>query len=478
MHHALTIHVGDNNNNNDEQEEQGHHQFMLNPSESSIIHVESIDSEVENYKKMLEETKQKKEDSSTITVHEAEVYRKQLMILWLRFFEGLTDEILQAASDNTFCKKFSTVQQHQQQQQQQQQLTKILDLSAGNMPNIRDLKAQQTRLRLRVAALKEREQQELAQPLQSQNTTFVGTLVLDFVHLLQQRHSLFETQTAHQKSFYNMQIMYLKKGTLAFFRMYSWLLQQWSRNIREMENTFAKITARIENVYQTSPVDECFEKMLKSYETFLKIHEQHLPEELKLSQTARYSWRNYLAINDPTECLRLIRNELEELRKIPQLSGASFAMIQHLSRYDLGNLQQMEQKRRKLKSNLEYAVDKETERTYCKQWHELTTQLYNTGLQLYSQLIEKLKTLKLTYETNHSISQRAINSLNERINTHQQILVRQHMDDLMWMDMLNNAKIYQEKWEKMEQEENAVTNLIEIMEYFDEIQTKMKITVS
>jgi len=207
-------------------------------------------------------------------------------------------------------------------------------------------------------------------------------LTLHKEHLLQDIKAVYH--------FEQYQNTLMKKMVSSYVTFYSWLLEQWNRNIQKLHDTHSKFSRRIELLWQRDAVHKDISQLLERYERFLQAYESHLPLEFTLSVNPRKEWRDYMAKQQPEECLRLMKNELHALDNVKALRPSLDVWKRELDQYDVQRLHKMNENRQRMKKRMEDAVETETRQTFQRQWHALTERVYKMGTDLHHRANVKL----------------------------------------------------------------------------------------
>lgn len=217
----------------------------------------------------------------------------------------------------------------------------------------------------------------------------------------------------------------LKKLTTSYVTFYSWMLEQWNRNIQQLNQAYDKMYERINKIWEKDQLNKDIEQLLNRYEAFLKAHEKNLPMEFTLSMNPRKEWRECMAKQQPEECIRFMKNELQAL------SGAEMSMEMRksldvwkheLGRYDTEKIHKLNKNRQQIRKRIEDAIETETRDTCVKRWTELVDRIFKMGTDLQTQALVKVKEYdaQFTFQhekllSDHTSLQRSIASYEGRL---------------------------------------------------------------
>jgi hypothetical protein len=194
----------------------------------------------------------------------------------------------------------------------------------------------------------------------------------------------------------------LKKMTISYITFYSWILEQWNRNMKEINQAYGQMHDRIQQIWEKDKLNKDIEQLLSRYESFLKAHESRLPMEFTLSMNPRKEWREYMAKQQPQDCIRLMKNELQALsgdstHLPPEMKKSLDVWNRELDRYDTDKVRKLNENRQRIRKRIEDAIEIETKQTCVKKWRELTERIFKMGTDLQTQAYLKIKEYDAQY---------------------------------------------------------------------------------
>ena len=196
----------------------------------------------------------------------------------------------------------------------------------------------------------------------------------------------------------------LKKLTSSYVTFYSWMLEQWNRNIQQLNQAYGRMYEKIGKIWEKDQLSKDIEQLLNRYEAFLKAHEKHLPMEFTLSINPRKEWRELMAKQQPEECIRFMKNELQALggAEVSSDMKKSLDVWKHeLSRYDTDRIRTLNKNRQQIRKRIEDAIETETRDTCVRRWTELIDRIYKMGTDLQTQALVKIKEYDAQFDSRH-----------------------------------------------------------------------------
>ena len=196
----------------------------------------------------------------------------------------------------------------------------------------------------------------------------------------------------------------LKKLTTSYVTFYSWMLEQWNRNIQKMNQAYGRMYERIGKIWEKDQLNKDIEQLLNRYEAFLKAHEKHLPMEFTLSMNPRKEWREFMAKQQPEECIRFMKNELQALNSAevsPDMKKSLDIWKHELGRYNTDRIQTLNKNRQQIRKRIEDAIETETHDMCVKRWAELIDRIYKMGTDLQTQALVKIKEYDAQFDSRH-----------------------------------------------------------------------------
>ena len=303
---------------------------------------------------------------------------------------------------------------------------------------------------------------------QSQPDTAVGSHLAAALndHLDQRKDNILQDiKTIYHTQQYRNNL--LKKMTTSYVTFYSWMLEQWNRNIKDINNTYARVHRRIETLWNKDPLSQDIHQLLQRYEAFLKSHESHLPLEFTLSHHPRQEWKEYLARQQPEECIRLMKNELHALGDNPALQTSIHVWKRELDRYDVTRLHQMNENRQRLRKRIEDAVEVETKQTCQKKWRELTERIYTMGTALHTRAYQKFN----EYDTQYIQQQNELVQYNTRLQKDIQAYERRlALIDKPWATWMEKRKSVIRDWAHYNYWQVSMASLLQVYDIVREFR--------
>lgn len=340
------------------------------------------------------------------------------------------------------------------------QLLKLLDTSTFPVDEWRR-KLNEVQSYVKLSEVKDLEYQEkLKRDLELQSDTTVGSHVAaalnaDLTHrkdnLLQDIKSVYHSQ--------QYQNILLKKMASSYITFYSWMLEQWNRSIKEINNTYVKVHQRIELLWNKDPVHQDISQLLQRYERFLQAYETHLPLEFTLSVNPRKEWRDYMAKQQPEECIRLMKNELHALENTPALRKSIDIWKRELDQYDVSRLYKMNENRNRMRKRLIDAVEVETKQTCQRKWKELNERIYKMGTDLQTLASSKLQEYSTQYQQQQSEIMRFDEKLQKEIQGYERRLA---LIDKPWATWMERRRMAIKEWANQNYWQVSIAGLLQV----------------
>ena len=308
--------------------------------------------------------------------------------------------------------------------------------------------------------------------VQSQKETSVGS------HLAVALNQSLDENMANQKfdidmisKVYGAQNNMMAKAASSYITFNSWILDNWNRAMQSIERTYEDVHSNIDKMFEHKRMHKDIEQLLTRYEKFLQVHEHLLPMEFTLSANPRKDWRNYMAQNQPEECIRLMKNELKSLDTIPQLQKSLHVWNRELNQYDIGRLQQMNEKKIRLKKRLEDAVDMETKRVCESKWNVLNQRVFKMGIGVQQSVTQKLNNLNQYYTQHHRVLLSKTHALTSTIYGYESKLA---LMDKPWAGWLEKRKATQREWVKLAYWERGIASLLNLYKIVSHFKTEFQ----
>ena len=276
--------------------------------------------------------------------------------------------------------------------------------------------------------------------------TTVGTHLAGALnHLLDQNMELHFYEVGLLQKMYSHQDKLLHMIGNSYVTFYSWLLDQWNRNMENIGRTYEKIQGRVENMFDSKTVNSDLAQIVGRYETFLNQNWDTLPLEFRLSANPRKDWRHYLAQNQPEECVRLMKTELKSLENKVEVG----TWLRELGHYDAERLQRVTDTRTRIKKRMEDAIDSETRKVYQDKWNYFTNYLYKMGIGLQQEASKRLNSANAIYQDRRDRINAKRDQLNNLIYNYEARLALVHRPWAQWLEkrkLAQKALFQQEIW--------------------------------
>jgi hypothetical protein len=393
---------------------------------------------------------------SSMTMEDAEI-EKQMWVDRLHQSYQIFLEYVQSQAKN-YAK--ALVEPESQQPSPKPKLLELLDTSSFPSDEWRR-KLNEIQSYVKLSEVKDVEYDaKLRQDLELQQDTTVGSHIASALndHLTQRKETLLQDI----KSIYHAQQYQnhlLTKMTSSYVTFYSWMLEQWNRSIREINNTYSKVHQRIEMLWSKDPIHQDINQLLQRYERFLQAYETHLPLEFTLSVNPRKEWREYMAKQQPEECIRLMKNELHALENTPALRKSLDVWKRELNQYDVTRLHKMNENRQRMKKRIEDAVDVETKQTCQRKWKELNERIYKMGTDLQIRANQKFQ----EYNTQYQQQQLSLLGYNERLQREIQAYERRlALIDKPWATWMEKRKMAIKEWANHNYWQVSIASLLQV----------------
>ena len=233
------------------------------------------------------------------------------------------------------------------------------------------------------------------------------------------------------------------KMSSSYMTFFSWMLEQWKRGITDMNHTYEQVQSRIQTLFKNDPTYQDIQQLLDRYEKFLHAYEVHLPLEFTLSVNPRKEWKEFMAKQQPEECIRLMKNELKSLELIEALKPSLAIWNRELEQYDVERVHRMVQNRNRIRKRIEDAVELETKQTCQAKWRELNERIYKMGVGLQQEAYQKFDSYAQQYNNSHSMLLHKNEEINRQIASYE---ARLSLVDKPWANWLEKRKMIIKDW--------------------------------
>jgi hypothetical protein len=341
-------------------------------------------------------------------------------------------------------------------------LIEILSSSSFDEPDWRR-KLSEIQSTVKLTEVKDREYElKLTNDIERQPETTVDThlaaalnkALTQYKENLLQDIKLIYTTQQHQTTL-------IEKLISSYQTFYSWILDQWNRCMREIHTTYESVHRKITKLWSEDPIHKDILQLLKRYESFLTAHASSLPLEFKLSENPRKEWKEYLAKQQPEECIRLMKNELRALSDIPALKTSIQVWENELSYYDVDKIHKMNENRNRMRKRIEDAVDVETKQTCQKRWRELNDQIYHLGTDLQKKASHKFDEYNKEYTRQQQIILSHTNLLQRDIRNYESRLALSNQPWATWME---KRKLLIKEWAAYNYLQVSISSLLTVHE--------------
>ena len=348
------------------------------------------------------------------------------------------------------------------------QLLKLLDTSTFPVDEWRR-KLNEVQSYVKLSEVKDLEYQEkLQRDLELQPDTTVGSHVAAALNsnLTQRKDNLLQDikSVYHSQQYQNT---LLKKMTSSYITFYSWMLEQWNRSIKDINGTYTKVHQRIEVLWNKDPIHQDIGQLLQRYERFLQAYEPHLPLEFTLSANPRKEWRDYMAKQQPEECIRLMKNELHALENTPALRKSIDVWKRELDQYDVSRLHKMNENRTRMRKRLTDAVEVETKQTCQRKWNELNERIYKMGTALCDRANSKLQEYTDQYQRQQGEIMRFDEKIQKEIHGYERRLA---LIDKPWATWMERRKGAIKEWANQNYWQVAIAGLLQVYDTVTEFR--------
>lgn len=294
-----------------------------------------------------------------------------------------------------------------------------------------------------------------AQPESTVNTHLASALnksLSQYKENLLQDIKLIYTTQQHQTTL-------IEKMISSYQTFYSWILDQWNRCMVELHTTYESMHRKITKLWSEDPMHKDISHLLKRYEAFLNAHASSLPLEFKLSENPRKEWKEYLAKQQPEECIRLMKNELRALSEIPALKTSIQVWENELNYYDVDKIGKMNENRNRMRKRIEDAVEIETKQTCQKRWKELNDKIYHLGTDLQKKASQKFDEYNREYTRQQQFILSHTSSLQRDIHNYESRLA---LSNHPWATWMEKRKLLIKEWAAYNYLQVAISSLLTV----------------
>jgi hypothetical protein len=408
----------------------------------------------------------------SLSMSEAEMEKQKLIDKLNQAFQYFLNYV-QNQADNyikvTFNSSGHKTNHHHSDENYKQKLLDILDQSKFPADEWRR-KLKELQSIIKISESKDSEfKNRLQTDLKSQPDSSVGYyLANNLNHVLDDRKKNYFNELNIMNKFQQEQTNLLNKMTSSYVTFYSWILDQWNRSIKDINQSYQTVYKRINLLFQNDATHRDITKLLDRYEKFLQVYEKQLPLEFTLSDNPRKEWREYMAKHQPEECIRLMKNELKSLENIETLKPHLESWKSELGRYDVETIRKMVENRTKIKKRIEDAVETETRETCQQKWKELNERIYKMGTGLHREAFKKFQSFEHQYQNQHKIIiynhdklQKEIVGLESRLS----------LVDKPWADWMEKRKLIGKDWAINNYWQLSIVGLLQIYDLIQEFHS-------
>ncbi|CAK9251530.1 unnamed protein product [Sphagnum jensenii] len=434
-----------------------------NPKRPSI-HVKDLDGLLSQYNRELDQFGSRTVTVSQFTPEDAEMERQALLSQLQEAFELFLEHVKQEA------KRYTLELYNGSHENPSKTLSTLL--SKSSMTEwIR--KFHECHAKTKLCESKDAEwSQKIRLDLESE------VEVSQYVHLTKNamecldRHKVILTQdvqlltdTQHQTA------QLLKTVASSYITFNSWILEQWNRNTREIQNTYRTVQNRIASLFHQQPLLSEIHTLLNRYEMFLQAHEASLPLEFSLSVNPRKEWKAFMANSQPDECLRLMKNELHSLETVSNAALQTSIQVwkRELSKYDVDYIHQLSDNRSRIKRRLEDAVETETQQANSQRFKELHERIYRLGIGLQEKTNEKLAKYNAEFASQHARLMAEDQIVRKQLNVD---MARLALADRPWGHWLDNRQHLIREWAVGQYSQAAIQGLFEIHAIVEDLRSR------
>lgn len=248
----------------------------------------------------------------------------------------------------------------------------------------------------------------------------------------------------------------IEKMISSYQTFYSWILDQWNRCMLDINNTYESVHRKITKLWAEDPMHKDISQLLARYEAFLTAHASSLPLEFKLSENPRKEWKEYLAKQQPEECIRLMKNELRALSEIPALKTSIQVWENELNYYDVNKIQRMNENRNRMRKRIEDAVNLETKQTCQKRWMELNEKIFQLGTDLQKKASQEFDKYNREYAHQQRLILSHTSNLQRDIHNYESRLALSNQPWATWME---KRKLLIKEWAAYNYLQVAISSL-------------------
>jgi hypothetical protein len=248
----------------------------------------------------------------------------------------------------------------------------------------------------------------------------------------------------------------IEKMISSYQTFYSWILDQWNRCMLDINNTYESVHRKITKLWAEDPMHKDISQLLTRYEAFLTAHASSLPLEFKLSENPRKEWKEYLAKQQPEECIRLMKNELRALSEIPALKTSIQVWENELNYYDVNKIQRMNENRNRMRKRIEDAVNIETNQTCQKRWKELNEKIYQLGTDLQKKASQEFDKYNREYAHQQRLILSHTSALQRDIHNYESRLA---LSNHPWATWMEKRKLLIKEWAAYNYLQVAISSL-------------------
>jgi len=461
----LTIEVGEPQANHNNVNISSHNVNLVKQEDLEKL-LQEYAIEVDKHNKHFSEDPLGSGQTPTFSMEEAENEKQKLIIRLNDSFQLFLDNVKDQAKN--YAKFLFKTENVQEKIDTQKNLLDVLQSHDVPIDHWRR-KLNEIQSHIKLTEVKENDMKnKVIQDVSLQQDSTVGSHVATALnHDLDKRKDNYLQDIKLMNQVQDYQSNLLRKMSSSYITFYSWILEQWNRNMIDINKTYIKVNQKVHSLFKNDPTYQDIDQLLQRYEKFLQAHENHLPLEFNLTNDPRRDWKVYMSKQQPEECIRLMKTELKSLELIPALQNDIMRWKREVDRYDCQKLHKMNENRKKIQKRIEDAIEVETKQTCQKKWKELNERIYGLGTGLQKEAYNKFGHYNNQYKQQQSL----ILSQNEKL--HREIMSyesRLSLIDKPWADWLEKRKMLQKEWATANYWALSIHNLIQVYEVIHEFR--------